>query len=330
MNSRKILRPLRAITMTAFGFFLLSLPGYSQWQVTEISPPAPLVAGYELNLSKADIPIKPVDVKEPVITAKAGFAFDADSAVTLFAKNADQPFMPASTTKIMTAIVALENYDPTDRITIKDEYLSIGSKSDLVAGETLTVAEVIKALLISSGNDAALALGQHDKQGYNHFVDLMNQKAKELHLENTHFSNVSGVEQSDHFISARDLGFLTKTALENPIFAGIVSTPQTTITNTDGTIIHQFENTNQLLGEIPGVDGVKTGWTQKAGECLVTSISRQGHRVIVVLLDSTDRFGESTALINWIFKHYTWGAFPADVIPRSPAPTSYQPPAPTL
>jgi D-alanyl-D-alanine carboxypeptidase (penicillin-binding protein 5/6) len=328
MNSQFFFRSLRLITMGAFSILLLSLPGQNQFPVADIAASLPPVPSYDLVLTKDDIPLPANDVEAPQISASGAIIMDIDSATVLYAKNPHQPFLPASTTKIMTALVALAEYQPQEIITIKDEHLSIGNKSDLVSGEQYQVSEVLRALLISSGNDAALALGQHHPGGYNHFVDLMNQTAQSLHLTQTHFQNVSGVEQPDHYISAWDLAILTKYALQNPTFAGIVSTYQTTIKNLDGTITHHLENTNELLGEIPGVTGVKTGWTQNAGECLVTSLSRYGHHVVVVVLDSSDRFGESRALINWLFKHYSWQTFPEDIIPDSLVSTPDPPPAP--
>lgn len=279
----------------------------------------------DIDLSMDDLPSIPKNVVLPTLSAQAAIVIDVNSAVILFEKNPDLQLMPASTTKIMTALVALDEYSLDEVITVKDEQYSIGNKSDLVAGEKITVENVLKALLIGSGNDAALALGQHHPKGYAHFIDLMNKKAKKLSLKNAKYSNVSGVEQEGHYVSARDLGELAKEAMKNPIIKSIVATKSEKITSIDGKIVHQLENTNPLLGKVAGVDGIKTGWTTLAGECLVTHINREGREIIVVILGSKDRSGESQQIIEWTYTNATWSAFPKEIIQPLPVPKQSQP-----
>jgi D-alanyl-D-alanine carboxypeptidase (penicillin-binding protein 5/6) len=207
---------------------------------------------------------------------------------------------------------------------VKDEQFSIGNKSDLVAGEKITVENVLKALLIGSGNDAALALGQHHPKGYNYFIDLMNQKAQKLSLKNAHYSNVSGVEQENHYMSARDLSILAREAMKNPVIKQIVATKSEVITSIDGKIAHKLENTNPLLGKVAGVDGIKTGWTARAGECLVTHTQRNGKEIVVVVLGSKDRSGDSQQIIEWVYQNVSWKPFPKEIIQPIPVPRQDQ------
>ena len=138
----------------------------------------------------------------------------------------------------------------------------------------------------------------------------MNQKAVSLHLTNSQFSNVSGVEQITHYTTARDLGLLTKEAIKNSILANIVNQKEITIFSINGSISHQLTNTNQLLDSVEGVIGVKTGWTHLAGECLVTYVSRNDREIITVVLASEDRFKESEKLIDWSYQNHIWIPFP--------------------
>jgi len=170
-----------------------------------------------IDFPKADLP-KPVKDFQPIeISAKSAIVVDVDSAVILYQKNPDLKLPPASTTKIMTAMITFDEYNLDEVVTIDNENFSIGNKSHIKSGEKLSVENLLYALLVSSGNDAALALAQHHPKGYGEFISLMNQKAADLHLTNSQFSNVSGVEQPTHYTTARDLSLLTKEAIKNPV-----------------------------------------------------------------------------------------------------------------
>lgn len=291
--------------------FLLLYPGQNKIQKISIDSSQKNVLGEStINFPKADLP-KPIDDLKPLeISARSAIVIDVDSAVILYQKNPDLRLPPASTTKIMTALVALDEYDLDEVVTIDNENFSIGNKSHIKSGEKLSVESLLYALLVSSGNDAALALAQHHPKGYVEFINLMNQKAVDLHLTNSQFSNVSGVEQITHYTTARDLGLLTKEAIKNPVFSNIVNQKEITITSIDGSISHLLTNTNQLLDNVDGVMGVKTGWTHLAGECLVTYVSRNDREIITVVLASENRFLESEKLIDWSYQNHTWIPFP--------------------
>jgi len=294
------------IGLFSFATILFVLPGQNDLQTLILNPQTTKVKATTINLDQPSAyPVAKPDIKIPYLSAKAAIVIDSQSGAILMTKNPDSPLLPASTTKIMTAAVAFDEYDLNDIVTINNENQSIGHTAELFHGEKLTIEQLLYAMLVSSGNDAALALGQFHPQGYSHFIDLMSQKTKSLNLNNTQFQNVSGVEQYNHYTSVRDLALLTKEMMTNPIFVKIVATKNITITSQTGQT-HRLTNINELLGVVPGIKGVKTGWTQLAGECLVTATERDNHEIITVVLGSQDRFGESKLLIDWAYANHFW------------------------
>jgi D-alanyl-D-alanine carboxypeptidase len=207
----------------------------------------------------------------------------------------------------MTALVALDHWDNLETvIEVKNEDRAVGQTIELKKGEQLTLRNMLYGLLVQSANDAALALADNYPGGYSEFVRAMNAKAKELHLDHTVYKNPSGVEQYGHVTTARDLAILAGIAIRNPVIAQIVKTRATSVTDITGTTVHELETTNELLGVLPGIKGLKTGWTTNAGECLVSIIERDGHEIVVVVLGSLDRFGETTRLVEWVYGHHNW------------------------
>lgn len=246
-------------------------------------------------------------VHAPGTSARAVVIQDLVGKTILFSKNPDTPMLPASITKLMTALVALDNWkDLGTVITVKNEDHAIGQTINLKHGEQITVQNILYGLLVHSGNDAALALAENYPGGYTAFVQAMNDKAKTLHLDYTTFKNPSGVEQNGHVTTARDLAVLAAYALQNQEISRIVQIQSITVTDVNGTIVHKLDTTNQLLGQIEGLKGLKTGFTDNAGQCLVSYIERGDHKVVIVVLGSLDRFGDSIALINWTFNHHQW------------------------
>lgn len=241
----------------------------------------------------------------PILTAQGVIAVDMDSAVILYEKNPDLILLPASTTKIMTALVAMDLYNLNEVVTVP-EIKIVGQNMKLFAGEQITIYDLIQGLLIFSANDTAEALASHHPMGREGFIRAMNQKAESLSLSNTHFVNPSGLEDVGHVSTARDLVRLSEVAMRNPLFAHIVGTKSTEVTNVEKTYVHKLTNINELLGEVEGVQGIKTGWTENARENLVTYVNRDGRRIIIALLGSQDRFGETKKLIEWLFASYTW------------------------
>jgi D-alanyl-D-alanine carboxypeptidase (penicillin-binding protein 5/6) len=245
------------------------------------------------------------DAKFPILSAQSVMAVDLVSGVTLYEKDPNKALLPASTTKIVTALVAMDTYQP-DQILKVGRVNVVGQKMGLYMGEEMKFIDLLSGLLIYSANDAAEVLANNHPGGRDLFIGLMNKKVKDLGLNNTHFSNPTGLDNGAQFSTTRDLAVVAKVAMQNPTFAQIVGTKEKTVKSVDGRFMHRLVNINRLLGEVPGVLGVKTGWTENARENLVTYVERGDRKVMTVVLGSSDRFGETKELIEWIFNNYTW------------------------
>lgn len=253
----------------------------------------------------ADIPTIKEKSSFPIVSAQAALAVDLNSGITLYEKDADKKLLPASTTKIITALVAMEYY-PLDTIITVENVNVVGQKMNLIKGERISVNDLLYGLLVYSANDAAEVLAQNYLGGREGFIYAMNQKAKEFYLTNSYFSNPAGLDGNGHYSTARDLVRISWIAMKNPLFSTIVGTKEKTVTSEDGKIVHRLTNINKLLNEEEGILGVKTGWTEEARENLVTYVERDGKKVLIAVLGSQDRFGETTELISWIFNNYEW------------------------
>ena len=176
----------------------------------------------------------------------------------------------------------------------------------LFQGEQITVENLLYGLLVFSANDAAEALALNYPGGYGAFIEAMNAKAKDLSMLNSYFLNPAGLDGSTQITTAEDLIRVSEVAMKNPEFAKIVGTKGVGFADTTGNIKYNLKNINELLGVVPGVLGVKTGWTENARENLVTYVERDGHKIMIAVLGSQDRFGETKELINWIFANYQW------------------------
>ena len=250
--------------------------------------------------------LKPGSVPAPAVSAQAVYIFDPDSGTTIYEKNSQTRLFPASTTKLMTALIALEIYEPDQVLTVKTGGGATGQTMDLAPGDRLTVENLLYGLLVDSGNDAAVTLAENfPGGGYNGFIAKMNDRATALGLAGTHFANVAGFENPDHYTTARDLTLIAREAIANAIIRKIVSTKEVVFYDVTGKKRFAFESTNKLLG-LPGVRGLKTGWTPASGECLVTLVTRDGKSILLTVLNSVDRFGESEKLINWVYDNFDW------------------------
>ena len=233
------------------------------------------------------------------VSAEKAYSLDAVSGRVLFDKNADSRSLIASTTKIMTALVVCERCNVLDRMRIPKEAVGIeGSSMYLREGEVLTIQELLYGLMLSSGNDAAVALAICCGGTVEGFVELMNDKARLLGLRNTHFENPNGLDSPGHYSSARDLAVLAAYAMENPIFAKTVSAKTVTAGQ------RYLRNHNKLLWMVDGADGVKTGYTKAAGRALVSSATRDGRRIITVTLNDPNDWQEHKALLEEGFSRF--------------------------
>lgn len=256
------------------------------------------------------IPSRVYLASEPVINAKSALLMDLGSGILLYKKNPYQQLPMASLTKIMTAIIILENHDLDEVVTVEDDYSVIpelGVRLWLHQYEKIRVGDLLVGLLVRSAGDAALALAKHHSGSAEVFVDEMNEKAKILNLNGTSFKNPIGIDDDGHYSTAFDLAILTKYSLRNPIFRRIIQIPRATIASTDGEIKHTFDSTNYLLSSYLDIRGVKTGTTDNAGESIINLARKpNGKEVVVVLLDSPERFQESKRLIDWSFRNFRW------------------------
>lgn len=254
--------------------------------------------------SDSPIPKKIKSQEKLEVTAQGVFVLDLHSGHTLYEKNPHKRLKPASLTKIMTSLVALDYYKDDTILSVINAYKSVGSKVDFIKNDQIMAKNALEGLLISSGNDAAVTLAENYPGGYTAFIKQMNSKALNMGLQNTHFSNVSGVESSDHYTSAYDISMIAKAALDRSIFESIVSQKQGSFKSLKGHT-YTFKSTNILLNK-PGYFGVKTGWTPEAGECLVILVDIDNQPLLVSLLNSKDRFGEAEQIVDWVYKNYIW------------------------
>jgi D-alanyl-D-alanine carboxypeptidase (penicillin-binding protein 5/6) len=252
------------------------------------------------------VPVLSDESTYPVLSAQGVLAVDINSGVSLYEKNPDAPLLPASTTKIITALVALDSYLLDDILTVGKNVRIDGQKMGLISGEQMKMEDLLYGLLVFSANDAAQTIAQNYPGGYTAFIEAMNRKAKELSMMNSHFENPVGLDGNGQQSTARDLVRASEVAMRDPEFSKIVGTTQVTIKDITGKHSFRLRNINELLGKEPGVLGVKTGWTENARENLVTYIERDDHRIMIAVLGSQDRFGETKELIDWIYKNYTW------------------------
>ncbi len=260
------------------------------------------VAGVQIY----NIPPAEGNLPVPVLSARAILVKDLATDTILYQKGSSTSYPIASTTKIMTALVASEYFKPDSVLTVGDAAGVEGSKMGLIKGENLNFTSLLYGMLLPSGNDAAFTIAENYPGGVLGFVSAMNKKAKELNLANTHFDNPAGFDSPNHFSTAKDLAVITEEALKNDQLARIFSTKETNIVSLDGKYKYDLFNLNKLLSEVKGVLGVKTGFTDLAKENLVTLVSRGGHRIVTVVLGSDDRFGESTKLIEWVYANFQW------------------------
>lgn len=273
-----------------------------------------------INISFADDEIDSVDIKKidkvietvaetsdlPKINSRFAVVLDRDSGAVIYGKREYTKTKMASTTKIMTCIVVIEHTNLNNVVEVSAKAASTGgSKLKFKKGDKISVNDLLYGLMLRSGNDAAVALAEYVGGSVEGFAKLMNKKANELGLENTHFETPHGLDSDNHYTTPYELAKLTNYALNNKIFKDIVGTKSCTI-NING-VPRTISNTNELLGNLNGVYGVKTGFTNGAGRCLVTSIKRNDLDVICVVLGADTkkiRTVDSVKLIEYTFKNY--------------------------
>jgi hypothetical protein len=288
------------------------LPGQVWANLNDFGPAGP--PRYEYELAKGgevDVvtgmraPERVAMAWPPLPRAESAVIVDGESGALLYAKNAHTRRPQASTTKIMSAIVAIENGRLSDRVTVDVDSNQLAAATEstvmgLMPGRNVSVETLLYGMMLESGNDAAIAIAKHVGGSEARFVEMMNAKAKAMGLRDTQFKNPHGLDADGHYSSAYDLAIMSRYAMQNPTFY--------TLSNTRHWSGDGFDlwNLNKLLPVYPGADGVKPGFTDAAGRCLVGSAVRDNHRVIVTVLNSADTTGDSRALLDYAFDGFRW------------------------
>ncbi len=246
----------------------------------------------------------------PSITGEAAYLIDVQSGQTLYSKNANEALAPASTTKIMTGLLAIEKGNLDDQVTATNTLLNnklvYGTQIYLTPGETLSLRDLLYALFLNSANDAAVTIAEHIGGNVDNFVDMMNERAKQLGATNTHFLNPSGLTQAGHVSTAHDLAVIARAAYQNPVFADFVRTKTHVISRAKPNVPTEMINENKLLWRDDMVNGIKTGYTAAAENCLVASATKDGRQEIGVILKSPggEIYNDMIDLLNYGFDNF--------------------------
>lgn len=271
----------------------------------QASAPAPRVCP-ALQAGPLAPPVRIREAPPPALAAQAAVVVDAGSGAVLWGKEEHAALQPASVTKIVTAFIAIErgNLDDTVEVGVEQRRLNIGTRMGLFTGDRYSLRDLLYGLMLPSGNDAGMAIADHIAGSEPAFAALMNDRMCELGLTDSTFVNGTGLGRGPaNLASAHDLAQVTRRAMELPVFAEIARTRWYTAR---GSNTISVRNINELLDGYAGADGVKTGWTPGAGPTVVGSATRNGRRVIVVLLNTPNRPGEAATLLNWAFSSFRW------------------------
>lgn len=255
------------------------------------------------NKKEQDYLIRPIPYVRnknilPEITAQGVYLVDLDTFTPIFEKNANEKFFPASTVKMLTSLVSFDYFN-LDQILKVKRIVSEPQTMNLVYNEEISFENLLYGLLIHSGNDAALTIADNFPGGEVKFVEKMNKKAKELFMENSFFKNPAGFDDFGQYTTPFDLALLGRAFLKNQKLKKIVAVKSIVISDKDYKIFHYLQNVNKLLGEISGIGGLKTGYTENAGENLVSYYKNDRQQIILVILRSDDRFDDTKKMINW-------------------------------
>ena len=244
--------------------------------------------------------------RQPQVSARAAILMEWQTGSIIFEKQGFSRMHPASLTKMMTALIALERGRLEDIVEVSREAaFHPGSSMHLRAGDKFGLTDLLYGLMLNSGNDAAWAIAEHIGHGSaSKFFTLMNQRAKQLGAINTRFENPHGLTDPNHYTTAFDLALIAKACLRHPYFKNLVATKEKDVIEAETNIVLSLQNTNRLLWLLPEVDGVKTGTTQAAGQCLVTSATKNGMRLLAIVLDSNDRWHDTAELLKYGFQNF--------------------------
>lgn len=296
----------RVVLIGLFSFLILNYPGdffyfklysdnYSHWLEEE----------KKIDYSVKSFPFVSNSTIQPEITAQGVYFVDLDSFTPFFEKNSNQKFLPASTTKLITALVAIDHFRLDQNLKVKkivDEPQIMG----LISGEEISFENLLYGILIHSANDAAFVIADNFPGGEENFVRKMNEKAKQLMMKNSYFKNPAGFDDFGQFTTPFELSLAARAVLNNQTLKKIVAIKNITVADKDFKIFHSLQNVNRLLGEVSGLGGLKTGYTENAGENLISYYKKNGRQLILVVLKSEDRFEDTKKLIDWFNKNVAY------------------------
>ncbi len=281
-----------ALVLSVLIFTLSSLASCGKSETTQILPQS----GETIVLNR------PQSGVLPHVSASSAILIEVGTKTIIGEKNSDERMPMASTTKIMTALVAIENADISKTVAISPAAVNVeGSSIYLYEGEKLTLEDLIYAMMLESANDAAAAIAIEVGGSIEGFAEMMNQKADELGLKNTSFKNPHGLDNSEHYTSAKDLAIIAIAAMENPTFKEIVSTYKKTIPLNETEGVRLLINHNKLLKGYDGTVGIKTGYTKKSGRCLVSAAEKNGVKLICVTLNAPDDWRDHSNMLDFGF-----------------------------
>lgn len=300
-------KPFEIILVFLIAFLnLFWLPTFSFWDIY----PKNISFFKSSNLVEYQHPDK-IGLKmsaKPQLNSQHFILLDATTNTVLLSQNPDSRIYPASTTKLVTALTALNIYPLDEILTIKEEYKE-GKVMELKLDEKITIKSLVTALLVYSANDSAFTLANHHQSGVTGFIEQMNLIASKYGLKNTHFTNFDGIHNENHYSTAYDLSQIARLAIKNPVVVETVKQKNITVEDVDNTIKHELTSTNELLGVIPEIEGLKTGWTPEAAGSFIGLINLNGHYLISVVAQSEDRFTDTKNLIDWAKNNVYWQAY---------------------
>lgn len=239
----------------------------------------------------------------PSVNAVAAVLINTETGATLYSKNTKAVMAPASTTKIMTAILAIEKGDLEAKVKVSSRAASMpATRMNLRAGEVQSLHDLLYGLMLSSGNDAATAIAEFIAGSETRFAQMMTAKARQLGMAKTSFKNASGLPAANHYTTAQDLAILACYALKNPVFKEIVQTKIATVPSSRSNVIRSLTNHNKLLWQYPYTTGIKTGYTRRAGRCLVASATQSETTLVAVVLKSGNMYNDSINLFDFGFQ----------------------------
>jgi len=245
---------------------------------------------------------------KPQLSTQNYILLDALTNTVVLSQNQDEKIYPASTTKLITALTALNIYPLDEEVTINQEYTE-GKVMELKLGEKITIKSLVTALLVYSANDAAFTLANHHQRGVTGFVEEMNLITKKYGLKNTNFTNYDGIHDENHFSTVYDLSQIARLAIKNNVVLETVKEKNITVEDVNKTIKHELTSTNELLGVVPEIEGLKTGWTPEATGSFIGLINLNGHYLISVVAKSEDRFTDTKKIIDWAKSNIFWQSY---------------------